>query len=875
MAYFQFNGFPCVDPYSLANELEALSSSPIPMDASPDEWYGKANAFCHRRGVDPSEGYLLVPNAAYDPKDNSELIIGFDGQPTTTPQGKPLSAQQRAQTQTLYRKSFKVQVDWARKASPASQPSQGYYFIRVTDARISLASQLVGKRFNYPLNYKPNPISSSLPGEFIYHEETLKEDQNKVGETIYRPYTWEELFKECFLLPGEQTSSLTTLRVVYPEYTPQDLDFRYVTRRDALEMLCQWCNISIEWDGLNGYKLIQVKNGQQGDIATLLNAHRRRETKNAFPKYNEVPQKFALHFPYLQPKSQHTSIYHVNANIGFEGGNGETLSLWLPCVKIEGAAPPTTQNPDTIPPKFRDLQRGYYDQLPSQEKIYSGAIFQSPGASSQQGPDAALQLKPSGYLESVVWYDIGKGPRTKINSISLRNWLIGPRPVIQRGLVAAVGKVVGQVTESTPTIRVKQLRLVNPTGCLPLGVEQLTEDYILSRNTFAKVYGDGDRILVFGEDYSQLWDTDNSGGTSSDPVVRFEIIEDKPLKSFAVKAVLLDEYGVALPEKDPDDPQKDSENVIYVIDGQQRFAGYKRRVDPKYGEQRGFVGAAVKVLDNYEFGNQNSPPGHVILEMEHVARYVEGRLREAFNPDNGETEGTVLIDDYWDGRAPSTKKITSGTTGGVSDYVVDFLDRQKFFGKLDAKAKVKLVFDETVTEFKTNETPSGGGGPETEPSKYILWGAISKETFPVIYAWCDSDVPAVTLNPQNKKGTWGSKELQKMIETDDGIEVPIDPDDVKMVVAKNSSASKIRGSYDEPLILIGVSKIVDKTFPSGTNIEDIPPSERQEEIMLVMNWIDPRGFENFIRDKAQGVFHRPGQRGFELGGKDCQNTATT
>jgi len=876
MPYFQLNGYACIEPASLMGELNALSSGVVPMDASSEEWAGKANAFHHRRGVDPSEGYLLVPHAAYRPDSNSELIIHFDGYSTTTQQGKPLSAGQLAQVKQLYQKSFKVQIDWARKASPASQPNQGYYLVRVTDARISLANELVGKRFNYPTNYTP-PQSAATPGTFVYHQDTLKEEQSKTGEISHRPYTWEELFKECFKIPDNE-EPLTTIRVVYPDYTPQDLDFRYVTRRDALEMLCQWCNLSIEWTGLNEYKLIQVKSGaqNQGDINSLLQAHAYRTTKNVFEKFNEVPQKLALHFPYLQPKSQHTSIYDVNDDIGFEGGNGEKLDLWLPCVKLEGATPPTNQDPNSLPPKFRATQKDYFDQLPSQEKIFSGLIYRSPGATYNRASDPNLELRPSGYLESVVWYDIGRGPRTQVVSVKVRKWLIRPRPVIQRGLVAAIGKVANDVQENTPTIKVKQLRLINPAGCLPFGVEQLTEDFIFSRNSFGKAYSKDDKILVFGEDYSQLWDTDNSGGVGGDSVVRFELLEDKPVTSFAVKAVLLDEFGVALPTED-DNGDPDNTNIIYVIDGRQRFAGYKAWTDPKYGEQRGFVGAAVKVLDNYEFGNPNSPPGHVIIEMEHVARFVEGKLREELDPENAgaEAKGTVIIDKYWDGRSPKTKKIDSGTTGGTPDYTIDYVDRQKVFGKVAAQTKVKLVFDETINDFKVNQTPSGGGGPVGDPTKYVLWFAKGTEQFPTSFAWCDKEIPAATINGPGKKADWGSAELEKMVQTEEGVEVPANVADITTVKIKNLSGSKIRGSYDEPLILIGPSKLVDKTFPPGTDIDAIPLADRQEEIMLVYNWIDPRGFTNYIKGKAQGLFHRPDQGNFELGGKDCQNTSTT
>lgn len=669
-ATFILNGHPCYNIRQLRIEAKRQRREQIKVDFNVSEWIGKANSFCHRRGADPSFGYLIGSLASVNGSGGLTIqLINAAGE-------------------RVY-KTFTVQVEWARKITPAATEDRGLYLVRVVDSRYAMADSLVGKRFNLVTGFTP-PSSGQQYGSFDYHSDTVKLiPSGGGGEPSKVPYSWTDLFDEVW--KTSDNSNLQTSGVTFPEYIPQDLDWRYRTRRDALQMLLQWTQTSIILNDSNQWQLISVEDQSNQSRDEALNQLKPYRIKDRQAKLKEAgaetPDKLLLHFRKLNGDGE-TSEYEKleRTPAGFTASK-QLLSLRLPAYYVGGEVNPV-QQVGNIADAFLSKVTKHLAAFPSQERVFSSFRV----------------IYPSAFIEEVTWFNLGDSPRTRVVSIHKRDWLIRPTALTSPGedkTRIAVGKVIGEVTEATPSFLVGQLRAV-------VGEAPETGSAVLTTNTHFQSYHDGQSIMIFSEKGRSVWDTDASGGDNS--LIRFELAEDKHTEDFARLAFVLDNDGNRTQTPDPENPLSTINLTVYVGDAWNKFHGFMAYEDAVYGEQRGYRGFAKLKLTNY----LASKPLYEIIEMEQQARFVEttlwgapGGVDEAEIPDEQydfpggtETGYAKPSDNYWNGRPPKTQKHTFGeSTGSQEKDVIPFVDRHQLFGRVTSTTPIKLIWDEQQEQY--------------------------------------------------------------------------------------------------------------------------------------------------------------------------------
>lgn len=666
MSYFALNGYPCLLPGQLYSEFRKIG-----LDCS--DWYGLANEFIDLRGVDPSYGHLICQSdSVNNPATPNELKI-IDDDKTT--------------------RLFSVKIEWARKIGQASTDDKGYYLVRVVDDRYALANELLGQRFNHVVNYISASVGSGSNGTFVYHEETL----NKVSATLIIPYTWENLFDQCWKLPSG--APLEKGGITFPTYVCQPPDWRYMTRRDALEMLLQWLNLTIVYDHADGkWKLKEVKGSQpfsQYDPVLCLDAK---------PKYKEageaVPSKLKLYFPRIDQTQNDVEEYKVlERTPTLTNKTKQELHLRLPVFYESGSDSPVDVS--DIANKFLVGATYRWKQFPPQEKTLRGFRL----------------LDPSSTLEKVAYYQYDSTGYTYLQTTSKREWLIVPEQLPGDTLYMALGVVTQDVLPGQQLFQVTLVDIENGRT-IPNGQTQA-----FCVNDHNKLYKQGETISLWQKSDSRFWRTNNGGGSTTAGIVRFELAEDKHLIDFARLAYLLDESGNRVQDENEEDI------TFYVGDAWNQFQGYKEYDDPLYGEQRGYRGFGNPLLPDFLQGK----PLYEIVEMEHVARYVEAVIptNYEYKQENGVGVATPGFN-YWDGRPPKTRLLEDTLT----TYVVDFVDRQKLFGDQKQGAKIGLIWDES-----------------SATEKYTLWKAKQENKPSIRFGKLTSAASAATGFAQNQKGS--------------------------------------------------------------------------------------------------------------------------
>lgn len=242
-------------------------------------------------------------------------------------------------------------------------------------------------------------------------------------------------------------------------------------------------------------------------------------------------------------------------------------------------------------------------------------------------------------------------------------------------------------------------------------------------------------------------------GSSTTTVVRFEITEDKPRTTVAVKAVVIDEvtgepeggsasfwtaatpvtagerrrataavggftYGQVIVSNSArttgatfDATEAgfwtSANEQIRVVDPDLKYTGYVHYDDPEYGVTASYRGFAYKFIENY---SGTGDPGYAILEMEGEARFIDCVLLE----DKAAAATTVKakVNFFYglppNGRAPRTtsQEITSsypeGPTGTIGVVTLtDYLDQ----GFLPAGTTVRAELDERSGVYVMQTTP--------------------------------------------------------------------------------------------------------------------------------------------------------------------------
>jgi hypothetical protein len=340
-AFMELNGFPCLSVRHLRMENAKQQKKSLKIDFSISEWIAKANLFCCKRGSDPSYGYLIV---GYD------SFIGTGGLRIVFADGNEMIFDD-------------VAIEWATKITPAAREEQGYYLVKIVDGRYALSETLVGKRYNLPTGYT-EPESPEPYGTFDYLTETIKTDPSEV------PYSWDDLFQEVWKISNG--TPLDTAEFTFPEYTPQDLDWRYVTRRDAVEMLFQWTQSSAERKDDGSFKLVRVEdegNAERDNIFSYFDSfflHKDRFKRFKEPG-SETPTKLILYFNLLtesdSPTEQYEKIEKTPAS--FTPSKHE-LSIRLPAFFQDSESVDPAQDIETIATEFLEFTQKHFNLFPPQ-----------------------------------------------------------------------------------------------------------------------------------------------------------------------------------------------------------------------------------------------------------------------------------------------------------------------------------------------------------------------------------------------------------------------------------------------------------------------------------------------------------------------------
>jgi hypothetical protein len=638
---FKLNGSECYLASHLANESARLG-----YDSS--DWQGLANQFVQLRGARPSYGYLLCRQSSIDNASQKKLEVTLEDGSI---------------------KSFTVSIEWTKKIGGTSyEADRGFNLVKVVDERYALASDLVGEHFNSVLRYDA-PLTPGSKGAFTYHPDTL----NKISSSLTIPYDWEAVFNKVWKLPSN--APLDTKGHTFPSYTPQDIDFRYTTRAEAMEMLAQWTGFEVvPEEGRNGlvYGLAKVQNRPDFTSYDHLLA------RNPHPKFKEagepIPKTVKCYFAKDDESSNDVEAYHtVDRASAVTNNNGTTIHCRLPA-RFVGDGSDAPQKTKDVIDDFMANRFLRWNQFPSQEKTFY----------------KYLPIHPNEKIEQVRYYEFGGTGYTEVRSVLKQPLLIAPTDLDGEAISIAFGKVAIPVVPLNPFIRVNITRII-AGRVVPFATQ------VITLNEHHQAYQAGDTITIFQRDGDEFWSTTKAGGGGEGTeLARFELKEDKSTTDLTRLAYLLDDDGNRI---------VDDQNVpieIYVVDPWQRFQGYKERTDPFYDFQSGFKGTGSFILQSDPGSIYQGKGLYRIVEMEHVARYIETRTPNeqdyGNNPPHYSGSGKAIATlNYWDGRAPKTEEEEVST--GHTHYTIDWQDRNQCFPAVKPGSPLKLIWDEVAEVF--------------------------------------------------------------------------------------------------------------------------------------------------------------------------------
>jgi hypothetical protein len=302
------DGKPCLSPSVLLQTCEDNG-----IDVS--EWYGKANCFVDRHGVDPSYGYFLIDNAtrqtltAITDNPNGQEDNGGAYTVTGGSNKVPLSIlfSDTGTLKTIYDMYLRSIVN----VTPSLSGNDAVYLVKLEDARFvfaDLSASKYGKRF-YPIYQWYNRVETYLSpshlegefeldelpdiGRFIYDFDTVHEyhrntpthvtigEKDGVEVEISTPISWEELFWSIFSLFGDGTRADVEGTIfpywelnnyvldlefpddIFPQWVPQDICLHDRSVRDVLYELLFWSGTSFKYLGEGKFEFFKVEDLKQ------------------------------------------------------------------------------------------------------------------------------------------------------------------------------------------------------------------------------------------------------------------------------------------------------------------------------------------------------------------------------------------------------------------------------------------------------------------------------------------------------------------------------------------------------------------------------------------------------------------------------------
>ena len=533
--YFTLNDIPVQDPQKLLSTSEMNGFS-------TDLWYGKANSWVDRRGIDPSYGYFIVDYSIIEqaklanstdpsPGDNDDFSMSANIYKLTL---KVYLDERDSSGNRLVREYQTYPTEWVN-VTPDWTGEKAIYLIKVEDCRFIFrypeSAWLDGDFqiwFNKVETYlSPSELQAEFDletepsfGKFVYASYSTKKtpggdpELDSIGLPV--PYTWEELLVEAFKLftvkfPDKAEVSfpwfehyfdfdLDTSEIEFNGATPQNITTRYKSGRDFLAQLLYWTNTTLLNLGDGKIKLIRIESDDElANLDAEIEPYQSLITDIKFTDITSAsmcpPGGLGWEFPLLpQERLNNEEKEYETKTIKFVGDGADIIfekesalfpSILMPYVWT--LLRDTTESTFQTHERFSEIYDYHIDQLKLLFEQYPARTITLSG-----GRDLPL----SGHLERISFYDLGDGPFTQIDSILEIDWsFLLPKPIIPREtkLSVILAKADGTVTYTDDQVvfNFKDAKLI--TGEFP------AEGKGTAYNTFKRNYtADEEMILIKG-----------------------------------------------------------------------------------------------------------------------------------------------------------------------------------------------------------------------------------------------------------------------------------------------------------------------------------------------------------------------------------------
>lgn len=644
---FFLNGKQCIEPAILKLTLG---------EAGSFCWWDKysANHFRHQCGVDPGEGYLLL-NGADIPYNTYSvpLVIGN----ITIP---------------------KVVVVRSIEVTPKEEVASNNTtkLVKVADIRCYLKKTLVKKDYNV-IKY----FDSS--GSAIFDQTTMKHE----GGSSYVNWTWETLINDLWDSSLLSSETLNLDDAEFPEELPNNYYFDDWTHRDALGQVLLDLGFTLEPNTDGSWRVAPVNSDSTLWFLLNGNAHRIIDANNFTPGPGaKIPAKLIFHFLYPEesPGNKENRTYTYEHTVAPGHGyqvvlSGSSYPIICPIAAEYDFTDPTN------PVNKMDLDLWASTVANRLIKL----LF------TEDGPDVTLggivtAFFPSADMGRVTWKNTGSNVTGDGTGAITRVEHFFPLPTLPKlerptvPLQKVAGYPVSNVTPENSTFQIQSLELIS--GVRP-------QEPLTVNNTYGRSFSTTTRVEAEYCYETREWNTPESGSgtpTPSQALIRFELIEDKSVDSFAVDAFHINPNNAAVLSE-----------IVVVDPVDQRFMGYGLRIDPQFGSQVGFRGwAQFAYSTTSEPENEEEEPVttnfYHIIAMEGPARWIEGETFQEI--EEGDEDFIAEVFDYW-GASPNNRAPATFFTEGTSDQgevpVVRIYDEYRLIKKLyPTGTKYRAIFDE-------------------------------------------------------------------------------------------------------------------------------------------------------------------------------------
>lgn len=243
--YFAINGRAVYHPETILQICETHG-----YDTS--SWYGKANSFVDRRGVDPSYGYFLID---YPTVQSLSQVVGNTENPYGGTEGSRLGTLKIQYDEKLTETTYKTRVmedllvENLINVTPSLLPNKSIYLVKLCDARLALTETDTSvfkspygpvEMLNGVIGFaSPTQLKTSLnlhetptKGRFVYTPDSVKDEPEAnpigidydTGANVYyhqQPYSWKECIEQVIMVGGREGTVQENNDPIFPYYFPK------------------------------------------------------------------------------------------------------------------------------------------------------------------------------------------------------------------------------------------------------------------------------------------------------------------------------------------------------------------------------------------------------------------------------------------------------------------------------------------------------------------------------------------------------------------------------------------------------------------------------------------------------------------------------